>query len=302
MTETDTQAEPPSEAKPETVSPEPKSEAGKKSLLSSPWVRYGGLSLVVFGLGSFAGHYTADRYGHRAAGQAIQINDKIKGLEAELTTARSTNSEMKAQLSRLERELKAVPKTQAAAEPVDLSGIENRLVSLENREPAETQIIDPELLSRLEALKTEGSEALDLADIYTRIEALESATPEPADPPDLTDIYARLEMLETARVAASEISAPVIEADTVIIPGVQAAIPEFPKAALLAALPDESQKNWLQKQITVRGPNDPSLLIEKIPEDIFNENWAAAAQKYDKLPDNIRSVGQDWRDAIESRL
>jgi len=94
---------------------------------------------------------------------AVDISPLTTNIEA----LQSENKTLKAQVTRLQRDIKALPKPTA----IDLTEIESRLTVLETAKP---QDIDQELVARLEALNEAGSEALDLSDITARIEALES--------------------------------------------------------------------------------------------------------------------------------
>ena len=71
----------------------------------------------------------------------VPLTERVDALNTE-------NKTLKAQLTRLQRDMKASPKPLA----VDLSGIETRLERLEAAKP---QALDPDLIARLEALRVE---------------------------------------------------------------------------------------------------------------------------------------------------
>jgi len=177
------------------------------------------------------------------------------------------NKTLKAQIVRLQRDIKALPKPKV----VDLSDIQARLEDLEN---AEAQPIDPDLVARLEVLKTEGSEALDLSDILARLEALENRP-----------IAAKPIIADTA-------------SETVNI--------EFPTAAILAVLDkSEASEGWLKKSlkkhISVQSEDNPRYLLEIITRNIEDENIDAAISAFDKLPVEAKAAAADWRESMESQ-
>ena len=97
----------------------------------------------------------------------------LSPLQSKIESVVSENKTLKAQLSRIQRDLKKT----APATPVDLSGLKARLKTLEDTKPAiiesSAPAIDSDLVARLEALQAEGSDALDLSDILSRVQKLE---------------------------------------------------------------------------------------------------------------------------------
>ena len=184
---------------------------------------------------------------------------------ANLETIESENKSLKAQIARLQRDIKALPKPVAT----DLTPIQSRLSALESAKPRE---IDSDLVARLEALKEEGSEALDLSDILARIEALEARP-----------------------IVAPKTAAPSRSAVMALEP--------FPEAAILAAI-ETSQpsggwlKRSLKKHISVQSDDNPHYLVELIVENIENGNIESAAEAFDKLPAEAKAAGQAWRDSL----
>ncbi len=190
----------------------------------------------------------------------------IAPLTTSLEALNSENKTLKAQVSRLQRDVKALPKPAA----IDLTTIEARLNALESAKP---QKIDPELVARLEALNEEGSEALDLSDIMARIEALETRPP----------------------VAAPANVVPVLSAVKTSVP--------FPEAAILARL-ETSQpsgswlKRSLKKHISVQSDDNPHYLVELIVQNIEDGNIEAALTAFDKLPAEAKAAAQAWRESL----
>jgi len=193
---------------------------------------------------------------------ALDVSPLVTNIE----TLQSENKTLKAQVTRLQRDIKALPEPVA----IDMTNIESRLDALENAEP---QKIDSDLVARLEALKAEGSEALDLLDMTARIEALENrpAAVRPANAPP----------------ARSSVSASV----------------PFPEAAVLAAL-ETSQpsggwlKRSLKKHISVQSDNNPHYLVELVVQNIEDGNIEGALMVFDKLPAEAKAAGQSWRESL----
>lgn len=198
------------------------------------------------------------------------LKTSIDKLSADNKTLKADNKSLKAQLSRLQRDIKAVPKPSA----LNLSELENRLDRLEAAEP---QALDPDLIARLEALKEDGSDALDLSDILARLEVLEA---------------------RPVVVAAAPIEAPVIT------PQAMANI-AFPEAKVLAALDKvETSQGWLKrslsKHISVQSEENPRFLVELVIKNIEAGNINAAITAFDKLPAEAKAVATEWRKNIES--
>ena len=198
------------------------------------------------------------------------LTASLDKLSADNKTLKADNKSLKAQLSRLQRDIKALPKTAV----LDLSEVESRLDRLEAAEP---QALDPDLIARLEALKEDGSEALDLSDILARLEALET---------------------RPVRVEAVPIEAPIVRPQ----PMTNIA---FPEAKVLAALDKaEDSQGWLKKSlskhISVQSEDNPRYLVELVIKNIEAGNFDAAIAAFDKLPAEAKAMANDWRQNIES--
>ena len=90
------------------------------------------------------------------------MQSQIKRLDSTVKSMAAERKTLKAQVTRLQGEINNQP----PAEAVDMTPIETRLDALENAEPT---AIDPELVTRLEALQSDGSDALDLSDIISAV-------------------------------------------------------------------------------------------------------------------------------------
>ena len=247
----------------------------------------------------------------------------LASLNSQLEKVQSENQALKAQLTRLQSELK---KPRSAAK-VDLSGIQSRMAALEKtnaqilktQNETSTPKIDPDLVARLEALQEEGSPALDLSDIKTRLDKVETdASTAPSDLIDdrealiaqlKTEILADETFLQTLTpiAEASNPNAAVIDksaSDETLPRG--SVLPPFPKASILRAL-DEADaslgwvKRTLNKNITVQSEDNPRYLVELIEMDLKSKDYSEALAKFDKLPELAKMAGKDWRDAFKGK-
>ena len=220
----------------------------------------------------------------------------IKTVSATSETLAAETKTLKAQIARLERDLKARPAVGASPQ-VDLTPIERRLAALEDAAASEaTSQIDGDVLARLEALQSEGSEALDLSEIFSRLDALEAAG---ADGTDDLGILERLEALElrpqtivTTPTAVAVVTGPTL-------------MPPFPEDKIRGAIERTSPpKSWLdrtlKKHISVQSEDNPAYLLETVLKNLEAGEVQAALTAFDKLPTEVKSAGQDWRDIMES--
>jgi len=234
-------------------------------------------------------------------------------ITSKIDNVTSENKAFKAQLSRLERDLKAKPMPAT----VDVSGITSRLTALENakaeRVDIASPVIDSDLVARLEALQEDGSEALDLSDIMKRLDKLETMSSEAMTAPTRdqsaliaqlkSDILADDSFLEDITEQASGVAPSLIKVNegvdkTKLLP--------FPKTAILDTLEkaEESQswiKRTLNKHITVQSEENPRYLVELIEMDLKDGNFSEALVKFDKLPEPAKMTAKNWRDAFEDQ-
>ena len=166
--------------------------------------------------------------------------------------------------------------------------------------------IDPELLTRLEALQKEGSAVIDLSEINQRLDKAEtqlSNLEKYDDAALITKVKSNLladETFRKNRMVKAEVGENLIarEINTPALP-----LPEFPAQAILLAL-DETQTsgNWLKKtinkRITVQSDDNPRYLVELIQLDLNEKNYSGAVVKFDKLPEAAKIPAQDWRQII----
>jgi len=142
-------------------------------------------------------------------------------------------------------------------------------------------------------LQGEGSTTLDLSEILSRLAALENnAFSE-------TDILKRLDELESRPQAVVTAPSPVA------ISSAPREIMPFPEDKIRQAIDRASpEKGWLnrtlKKHISVQSEDNPRYLLETILEKIEAGDIEAAIAVFDKLPPQIKSSGQNWRDTMES--
>jgi len=218
----------------------------------------------------------------------------LSPLQTQMEALQSESKALKAQMTRLQRDIKA----KSAPAKIDLSGLETRLESLESAESADVSVlppIDADLVARLEALQAEGSEALDLSDIMKRLHQLEDTRHEDV----VADVKAAL--MTDERFIPNPMPSKEPETKSASLPS---DIPPFPKAEILKALDKfDSSKSWikrtLDKNITVQSEDNPRYLVDLIEVDLSDGNFEDAMSKYDKLPSIAKSAGKDWRDAIK---
>jgi Skp family chaperone for outer membrane proteins len=179
-----------------------------------------------------------------------------------------------------------------------ITGIEERLQRLENAPAPSLPDIDPDSLNALKAAQNDGfnwpeTNKIDsqIANLNSKTEALEA---------QIVSLNAQIESLEgelEARDAQSKIVQP--ETDDIKSIG-----PEFPKQALLNAARNRAESQGflsrtLNKHVSVDSPDSPKNLIEKIEIAYEKDDIYTAIKTFDRLPSEIRSAGQDWRDAAE---
>jgi len=191
------------------------------------------------------------------------LQTKIETISSEAQDLAAQNKTLKAQIAQLQKNLKK----RSAAIPVNIAPLEKRLLALEEAEP---KGIDPELVTRLEALQSEGSEALDLSDIMARLEALENRPITATPPMSAASVSDRIEPIS------------------------------FPNEAVLQTF--EAPKGWLKKSlkkhISVQSDNNPHYLVELINKNIEAGDLNAAIAAFDKLPSESKAAAQEWRDSV----
>ena len=302
----------------ETALEEQQAEVSPKSHSKSPWKAFiftGLLASLIGAVGGGYGVYTALKTQAPKITDAPQVD--LSPLEAKLT---DLTKRLDAAEASVEKAInRPVPKPTAISEPVDLSGLESRLDTLENAPSPE---IDPAALTALKSAQEDGFEWPDTSDLEKRLSELESASDEAPQATLPDDLLERLETLEDTRVeggtaASDEERLARFEAlesrlsDLENRPAAAAKIERvsilaFPKKAMVEAVEDNIEgglfKKTLSKHVRVKDENDPIALIEGIEADIEKGRLQAAIKKYDRLPEPIRVAGQAWYESVKASL
>lgn len=241
-------------------------------------------------------------------------------LNSQLETIQSENQALRAQLNQLQQDIK---KSKPVAAKVDFSGVQSRLKALEqtNAQIIEIQnagpAIDADLVARLETLQAEGSPVLDLSDINSRLDKIETAASNaPSDLADRETFLAQLKseiladetFLQTLTPPAETANIKAVVADksgigTTLPVGT---VPPFPKLSILKALDEaDASLGWVQrtlnKNITVQSEDNPRYLVELIEMDLKSKDYSEALAKFDKLPELAKTAGKDWRNAFKGQ-
>lgn len=275
----------------EYIIEEPLAEEETADVKTKPLRRFGAPALIITAfLSSVIGGgvvWLGSKYYEPPVPDIAPLDTKLEDVRKEITALEIENEKMRSQFSQLQNVSKS------SSEPVNLDPITARLERLETAAPAS---IDPELVSRLEALQDSGSDTLELTDILARLEKLEAMRFEGKD---FTALSARVEALENAPVTLQ----PVATLTAISSSATSLKTPiEFPTEAVLASLPKEG--NWLErslkKHISVQSEENPRFLVELIQKSLDEDDMAAAKAAFDKLPSDAKAAAQAWRDSLDN--
>lgn len=194
----------------------------------------------------------------------------------------------------LERQLRVMTNDETLSASVQT--LSSRLDSLETTLPSEIAAINPETLTALNQAEADGFAWPNIDPVEESLEEIKS---------DILTLNEKFEKLSVQNLEAPSI-ASLESGDQTLDVSVERTVEpssQFP-AAKLTALAEAQQapkgflSRTLSKHITVRDPSDPVILIEKTAEAVKSGNYAEAIKAYDKLPENIRVAGQDWRNSV----
>lgn len=258
-----------------------------------------GLFLLSTGLGAFGGAYGAQHFVKTPSEADIQR--QLDLAVAEVKDESSTSiSALKNELSRLRQDQATLQKTEGvdAAQLNDVeSRLQERLETLENRPEPVLPDINADTLQALKQAEEDGFTWPDTSGVEARLTELETALIMSNE--TITKLQAEIDDLKQSR----DILPIRVEAtDGGKGKGLSEA-PAFPKAALLAAIEKENgEKGFLakalNKHIQVREPDDPIVLIETIEKALSRGDLNSAIKTFESLPQNLRNVGQDWRNSL----
>lgn len=258
-----------------------------------------GLSLLAALLGAVGGAI-GGAYGTHYLFPPTSADDLRASVQQEVgqleTKTQAEIGDIRKELSGLETRL-----SQASSETdiqSFITGIEERLQTLENAPAPSLPDIDSDTLNALKAAQNDGFNWPETNEIDSQIANLNSKTV--ALEAEIVGLNAQIESLEgdlEARDAQPKIVQP--ETDDVKSIG-----PKFPKQALLNAARNRAESQGflsrtLNKHVSVDSPDNPKNLIEKIETAYEKGDIYTAIKTFDRLPSDIRSAGQDWRDAAE---
>ncbi len=274
-----------------------------------PLLLLGG-ALLGFGASFAASYYTrpaaVDVSGLEA--EVATLRSQIGAMQAERRAQPDLSSQLAALQTRVERlaaqsQQDAVP----AAEPVDLSDLEARLDTLENRGSPE---IDEALVTRLETLQAEGL-PMELSDIEAmqrqidsladRLMRLEDA---PRDQSDVKALRAEIEGLQSRMdEKATDMSVSEAPVTTLPIPVDPDSLPRFPADRLRAGAAELAGEGFIRRSLSrhvrVKDEGSAEVLIGEVETAMDAGDVQAAIAAFDQLPDALRNVARGWRAEME---
>lgn len=207
-----------------------------------------------------------------------RLNNQIEGIQSELGTLRAETLQLQANQNAV-----------SLPDESQITSLLMRVEALENSPLPRLPEIDEATLVALQQAQKDGFSWPDVSELKARLSALES---------EKQTLQGQVETLANSLITLSENPAPATAEPVYIVTDTS-----FPKQALLDAVFKQNEEKGflskaLSKHIQVRGPNDPVALIETIETALARDDLRAALRAFDALPENIRSVGQNWREAV----
>lgn len=171
-----------------------------------------------------------------------------------------------------------------------LSELEARLSSLENTPAPTLPDISPETLSALQSAQADGFTWPDTDELET----------------ELSDVKAELALLKTEinELQTQSFKIDEVVTDQIVAQGLVIEEVSFPMDNLLAAVKTDNEEQGflartLNKHVKVKEADDPVILIEQISNAIDNNDMKTAITNFDKLPEDLRNIAQDWRNSVQ---
>ena len=328
MIEGDPKAEgemPTSEGDIQDAEPDAKSPRAK-----SPWKAFvltGLFAALIGAAGGGAGIYVGLKTVSpdpvvQSATDLAPLEAKLDQLTARLKTA---EAELQEVANRPIPEFEAPEFEVPEFEAVDLTPLEDRLQALET---APRPDIDPEALSALQSAQSDGFEWPDVSKLEARLAALETEAKAPSDAmlseaqlERITALENRVETVQTtlseARPSGDVNAGEIISALEARIsaletrPAPQSVVERvsllaFPKARMIQAVESNRAGGIIEKtfsrHVQVKNANDPLTLIDGIESDVSEGRLAPAIEKFERLPEPIRSAGQAWYESVKASL
>lgn len=275
---------------PEEIEEDETSESVRKGIGIVPVII---LSVLAALFGALGGAYGAQYI--TKAPDLLTVDSQIALKTAELKEYhQKALNKLNEDISALKNDLMQVQGGQASEEV--LAVLQNRVETLESRPLPEFPEIDEDVVTALQKAQADGFDWPDMSGIETRLDKLEI---------DFSDVSNRLIRVSDSVEGLNNqalLDMPTVKSDVPFSIETNVSLPAFPETALReAAALAVSKKGFfartLTKHIDVRHPSDPIVLIEKASAAVKSGDLELARKTLDALPDDIKSVGQDWRDA-----
>lgn len=275
---------------PEEIEEDETSESVRKGIGIVPVII---LSVLAALFGALGGAYGAQYI--TKAPDLLTVDSQIALKTAELKdNHQKALNKLNEDISALKNDLMQVQGGQASEEV--LAVLQNRVETLESRPLPEFPEIDKDVVTALQKAQADGFDWPDMSGIETRLDKLEI---------DFSDVSNRLIRVSDSVEGLNNqalLDMPTVKSDVPFSIETNVSLPAFPETALReAAALAVSKKGFfartLTKHIDVRHPSDPIVLIEKASAAVKSGDLELARKTLDALPDDIKSVGQDWRDA-----
>lgn len=273
----------------EVVEVKPKSGVGFIPVL--------GVGMVAAILGAVGGTFGAQYFTPKPDLSAVQaqieraVADVKDANTKEIASLKNTVQTLRQQTSETTNQSELTEK---------IAAINRRLESLENAPEPTLSDISPETLNALQAAQADGFVWPDTDELET----------------ELSDVKAELALLKSNISSLEEKDAAIFDAllavkDLVQLQNRPENVPlkltpniEFPKMKMLAVVESETTNigflaRALNKHVKVKDANDPTVLIEQISTAIENDDIKSAIAVFDKLPEDMRVIGQDWRNSVQ---
>lgn len=240
-------------------------------------------------LGAIGGAFGAQYFVPKPDLSAVQVQ-----IDRAVASVKDENAKALSDLKTTVQTLRQQTIENMDAENVDamISGIESRITALENMPVPILPEIDAQTLTALQKAQEDGFNWPDISELETQ----------------LSDMEAEIALLRS-ELEAAQAQPFAMNADTTksIVQNGLLPIdpPEFPLSTLMSAVEEKMEnKGFLartfSKHVQLREPDDPIVLIEAAGKAAKAGDLSSAIKAFDQLPEDIRKLGQDWRNAAET--